>query len=214
MTACPKHNFNASLSSSLTFPNPFLGIFWTTGEIMCFLRSVGDISAPARRLSACHENPTADVLSVWTGLLHYDQHNYHHHYLSPPYKKSHSPALTSEAAPASPADQSPTNPMEMNRFPDRTEAISLPPPRSDQASSATGEKRPRLPCVYVSVGVCASLQAAAVGCRGWLASETREPIPPDYNKKHFRLLLQNKSFSEKTLCFFCFLDQLLKMNEK
>lgn len=76
-----------------------------------------------------------------------------------------SQTLTSEAAPASPADQSAARPARKNKKQrertdsrGRTEAMSQAPSAVRPASSTTGERRPRLPCVaYVCVCRCVSL---------------------------------------------------------
>lgn len=182
----------------------FLHYRWNNVRFLaeCTIRG---ISAPAHRLSSCSpESLTATVLSVWTGLLHYDLHNYHHHSFITTINAPQPPALTSEAAPASPADQSAPRPVEINRFPGRTEAISRPPPRSDQASSTTGEKRPGMPCctlrvcMFVSVCVCVFLckKQRWVAEADWPARRERQ-IQPEHNKHHFRFFLQSYSGSEK-----------------
>lgn len=91
---------------------------------------------------------------------------YHHHKTFPHHQQQPShppPTLTSEAAPASPADQSAVRPArkkkrERTDSRGRTDAMSRAPSAVRPASSTTGERRPRLPCVaYVCVCRCVSL---------------------------------------------------------
>ena len=107
----------------------------------------------------------------------------HPHKQSPPPSRHSLPKLLPHRRP----DRSPPSPVEMSRLPGkRSEAINPPSP-SAVCTSVGNHRRERerggqdhrvCVCVCVCVGVCvyvcvwSSVQAAAVGCRGWMATDT------------------------------------------
>ena len=89
----------------------------------------------------------------------------------------------------------------------RTEAMSRAPSAVRPASSTTGERRPRLPCVaYVCVFRCVSLctRQRWVAEADWPAARGMRVNQPGYGTEHFRSPLQNKSCNGKEIWPFFF----------